>query len=82
MEEESAGENLKEKILAFIDEHKDKLGEDYEAVKKKIKEIKKDVLSNEDVKNIKEWIKKHPFLTVAFALLLGSAMNKIFGKGD
>ena len=72
---------VKDKILQYIEEHRDELGDDYTKIKEKITDFKDDVMSKEEVKEIEEWIKKHPFLTVALGILFGAAMHKILGKG-
>lgn len=74
-------DSVKAELLKHIDEHKKQLGDDYEMIKEKITEFKGDLMSREDIKQIEDWIKMHPFLSVAFALIVGGAMHKLFSKG-
>lgn len=75
-------QSVKEKILDYIEKNKEKLGNDYQDMKDKISGFKEDVMSKEEISQIEEWIKKHPFMAVALALILGAAMHKLFSKGD
>lgn len=75
-------EGIKEQILNYIEKNKEQLGEDYQNIKEKVSDFKDDMMSKEEIKQVEEWIKKHPFLSIAFALILGGTIHKIFSKGD
>ena len=74
--------NIKEEILEHLNNHKEQLGEDFELIKEMIINKKDEILSNDEIAKVTEWIKKHPFLTIAFATFFGIALNKIFGRRD
>ena len=76
-------EGFKEEILKHLEAHKETLGEDYFLIRGKVLGMKDEFMSKEEIRQAEDWIKKHPFLSVAFALIMGAAMHKILAvKGD
>jgi ElaB/YqjD/DUF883 family membrane-anchored ribosome-binding protein len=53
---------------------------EYELLRKKFSKYKDQISKNEEVKKAETFIKEHPFVSVAIALVLGAALAKAFEK--